>query len=101
MIKYDSSILQSQTGTKLVDLILKLNKQMVMWNKEYLKMIDSSDPYIVEDEEHRVLSDEVKMLKKTHHKSLNSLKGFKGKIHSEQIKYMYSGERRERYKMSH
>ena len=101
MIKYDPSILQSQTGTKLVDLVLKLNKEMIMWKKEYLRMIDSKDPYIVEDEASEALSTEVKMLKKTHHNSLNSLKGFKGKIHSEQIKYMYSGARRERYKQPH
>jgi hypothetical protein len=101
MIKYDTSLLQSQSGTKMVDLVLKLHKEMKMWKSEYSKMIDSSGPYIVEDTDGEYLDDSVRNLRKDHHKALNSLKGFKGKIHSEQIKYMDSGARRERYKVSH
>jgi hypothetical protein len=100
MTKYDVTLLQSSTGTKLVELILELRKEMRMWKDEYLKMIDASDPYIVEDTTFIELNKKVNMLKKDHHNALNSLTGFKGKIHSEQLKYMRSEKRRDRYKTS-
>jgi hypothetical protein len=98
MIKYDKSILQSVTATNMVNLLLKLHKEMKMWKDEYSRTIDSSDPYIVKDTDFNSLNESVKRLKNDHHKALNSLRDFKGKIHSEQIKYMDSGARRERYK---
>ena len=100
MMKYDPSILQSVTAANMVNLVLQLQKEMRVWKSEYSKMIDSSDPYIVEDTNFEHLNESVKRLKNDHHKALNSLRDFKGKIHSEQLKYMNSGARRERYKTS-
>jgi len=101
MIKYDTSILQSQTGTKMIKLIIGLHKEMTYWHKAAGCIQRPLKQDIAEDGEFESLSETVKMLKKNHHKALNSLKGFKGKIYSEQIKYMYSEARRERYKVSH
>jgi len=98
MIKYNTSILQSVTSANIVSLVLKLQKEMKMWKDEYNKMIDSSDPYIVKDTNFNDLNESVKRLKNDHHKALNSLRDFKGKIHSEQLKYMNSRARHERYK---
>lgn len=105
MIKYDQSILQSQTGTKMVKLIIRLHKEMTYWHKATISQFKDDPNYvkpdIVEDNEFDSLSERVKMLKKNHHKALNSLKGFRGKTHNEQVKYMYSEARRDRYKSAH
>ena len=98
MKKYDTSILQSVTSTNIISLVLKLQKEMRMWKNEYSKIIDSSDLDIVKDTDFNGLNESVKRLKNDHHKALSSLKGFRGKIHSEQLNYMDSGARRERYK---
>ena len=90
---YDPNLLQTRTCTKMLVLILDLQKQLKL-------LQDSINSDIAEDEESKNLSLRVKSLKKLHHNSLNSLKYFSQKTHSEQIKYMFSGCSRERYKMS-
>jgi len=98
MKKYDTSILQSVTSANIVSLVLKLQKEMRIWKNEYSKIINSSDPNIVKDTNFNNLNESVKRLKNDHRNALNSLRDFRGKIHSEQLKYMDSGDRRERYK---
>ena len=101
MMKYDQSLLQSQSVSKLIELILALNLKL----REYHNAVTSfyqDDPNvtesdIVEDEDFLDLQEQVKILKNAHHKALNSLIGFRGKTHYEQRQYMKSEVRRERY----
>ena len=104
MIKYDQSLLQSQSGFKMIELIIKLDEKLKEYHDEYMSMVED-DPActgasIVEDEAYEDLKEQVKMLKKDHHKSLNSLKGFRDKTYYNQRQYMKSEVRRERYKKS-
>lgn len=101
MIKYDQSLLQSQSGFKMIELIIELDKKLKEYHDEWMSMV-KDDPActsadIAEDEAYINLREEVKMLKKDHHKSLNSLKGFRGKTYYDQRQYMKSERRRERY----
>ena len=101
MIKYDQSLLQSQSGCKMIDLILKLNTKLQEYHNEWMSMVED-DPActtadIVKDEGYLELQKQVKMLKNDHNKALNSLTGFKGKTYSEKREYMKSEVRRERY----
>jgi len=98
--KYDQSILQTQTGCKLIELIIELGEEMKMWKNEYSKMIDAADPYIVEDGDYKFLQKKIKMLKNDHHKALNCVTGNKGKSYMMARKYMKSEELRDRYKTS-
>ena len=92
MKRYDQGMLQTKTATQLVILIKDLDKLLFSMDK-HLKKFDEDHCYAKQS-----LHLEVKSLMKLHHKSLNSLKGFKGRIHSEQIKYMFSEVQRDKYK---
>jgi len=103
MIKYDPSLLQSKSVTQMVILVLDLSKKMTEYHNKWYRVI-KDDPNvtnadIVKDEDYEELKTDVKMLQKSHHKALNSLKNFNGKKHSEQLKYIFSGAHRDRYKM--
>lgn len=102
MIKYDPSILQSVTAARIVELVLKLHKELREYHKQKMEMLKDDPNYaksnIVDVTSFNNLNSDVKRLKNDHHKALNSLRDFRGKIHSEQLKYMDSGARRERYK---
>lgn len=90
MIKYDQSLLQSQSGCKMIELVLDLTRKL----REY-KSLANVD--IAKDEEYVDLLEQVRILKNDHHKALNSMRGFGGKTHYEQRQYMKSEVRRERY----
>ena len=87
---FDPTILQSKTATKMVLIIKDLNKII----KSLKQNADNK-----EVEEINKLNIEVKSLLKEHHLSLNSLKDFSRKAHSEQLKYMFSKGHHDRYKL--
>ena len=103
MKKFDPSLLQSRSGSQMIILILKLTKKMMEYRKEWYRSVKDDPNFvstdIIVDDEYTELTNEVKMLKKSHHLALNSLKNFNAKTHSEQLKYLFSGVHRERYKM--
>ena len=103
MKKFDPSLLQSKSGTRMVIMILDLTKKMTEYHNKWYRSV-KDDPNvtnadIAKDEDYLELKRDVKMLTKIHHNALNSLKNFKDKTHSEQLKYIFSGVHRERYKM--
>ncbi len=89
--RYDQSVLQTQTGCKLIEIILELN---TLCNK-YHDLVKTD---IVEDDDYKFLQKKIKVLKNDHHKALNCITGNKGKSYIKQRNYMRSEQRLERYK---
>ena len=90
--RYDASILQSKTAANKIILIKDMDAVLFKLQK-LLKSKDEYELYNLQS-----LHLEVKSLKRLHKKSLNSLRGFKQKTHSEQLKYINSEAHSERYK---
>ena len=90
--RYDASILQSKTAANMIILIKDLDSALFKC-RDLLKGKDEHELYNLQS-----LHLEVKSLKRLHKKSLNSLRGFKQKTHSEQLKYINSEAHSERYK---
>tara|TARA_Y100000590_G_scaffold414070_1_gene510605 strand:+ start:22795 stop:23088 length:294 start_codon:yes stop_codon:yes gene_type:complete len=92
--KYDHSLLQTKTAARMVILI----KDLMKHTKSFLDNPHSEIDKELREKIESNLSD-ARLLLKLHHSALNSLKNFNGKIHSEQLKYIFSGAHSERYKM--
>lgn len=92
--KYDHSVLQTKTVARMVILI----KDLMKHSKSFLDNPHSKIDKELQEKIETNLSD-ARLLLKLHHLALNSLKNFNGKIHSEQLKYIFSGAHGERYKM--
>ena len=84
--EYNVSLLQTRTCTRMLKLIIDLDRE--------LQAVKST---INKDEDINELHERVLMIKRLHHKALNSLAAFNNRIHSEQIKLMFSPERQRRY----
>jgi hypothetical protein len=84
--QYNSTLLQTRTCTVMLKLIMDLDKE-----------IQNVKPTITKDTAIKELHERVLTIKRLHHKALNSLAAFNGKIHSEQITLMFSAERQRRY----
>ena len=91
--RYDQSVLQTQSGCKLMEIIIELN---TFCNK-YHDLVNTD---IVKDKDYKFLQKKIKVLKNDHHKALNCVTGNKGKSYMMARKYMKSEKLRDRYKTS-
>jgi len=92
--EYNSSLLQTRTCTKMLKLIMDLDLQLTDTLSKDKK---AGSAAMNRDKDVKELHERVLTIKRLHHKALNSLAAFNGKIHSEQIKYMYSEKLQRRY----
>ncbi len=90
----DNSILQTRTAGRMILLI----KDLMKYSKHYSDVLDAEGNKDTKDAVENSLK-EVRFLLKMHHLALNSLRVFNHKTHPEQLKYMFSEELHDRYRM--
>ena len=90
----DHNILQTRTTARMILLI----KDLMKYSKHYSDVLNTEENKGTKDAIENSLK-EGRFLLKMHHLALNSLKVFNNKTHPEQLKYMFSEELYDRYRM--